>query len=321
MPVLNVPLNIWLSSTPDERDAFYLQAGFDPNLPVVDAGTDTQTVRFMQDEPGAAIAVAPETVVPFVPQSGEYHEGGPPYNYIPHPDEHPRHSSPGLKAWEAAQVPQAGDDLRDFQAQPVSITTDEFGVAAEPAPAGGAAIITVTALATRLPGPLRTQFLNWLRTSGAIVGGRIGWASLPSWLRSALVLVGISGATIVVDTMLEGGVDIQIGPPQANPLQSAQVVGSWVANGVRFYRLVDGKIAVQNKKGRWKVWRPKKPIVLYANGASNLKTMLRADKALNKQAKQIAAMLNRRAPRTRKTTRNANPSVIAVQGGKVIDQG
>lgn len=111
-------------------------------------------------------------------------------------------------------------------------------------------------------------------------------------------------------------IDIQIG---SNPLQPVQVVGSWVANGVRFYRLADGKLAVQNKKGRWKVWRPRKPIVLYADGASSLKTMLRADKALTKQAKKIASMLNRRAPRKAKSSSKPHPGVILPGSGVVID--
>jgi hypothetical protein len=113
------------------------------------------------------------------------------------------------------------------------------------------------------------------------------------------------------------GVDIQVVSP--SPLQQVQVVGSWVANGVTFYRLADGKLAVQNKKGRWKVWRPKKPIVLYADGASNLKTMLRADKALNKQAKKIAAMLNRRAPKRRTSKKDDQPTIIVQGSGRVID--
>jgi len=112
-------------------------------------------------------------------------------------------------------------------------------------------------------------------------------------------------------------VDIQIG--NQPPGMHAHVVGSWVANGVTFYRLADGKLAVQNKRGRWKVWKPKKPIVLYADGASSLKMMLRADRALNKQAKKIAAMLNRRAPRPKSRKKDDNPTIIVQGSGRVID--
>ena len=92
------------------------------------------------------------------------------------------------------------------------------------------------------------------------------------------------------------------------------VVGSWTANGVTFYRLADGRLAVQNKRGRWKVWRPKKPIVLYASGAKDLNTMLRADRALNTQAKKIAAVLNRRAKPRQRAIKAAAPTVIAIDG-------
>jgi len=297
MPQLQVPLNIWLTSTPDERDAFYINAGFDPNLPVIDNGTDTQAVRFRQDEPSiVATAVAP---------SGS---------------------------------PQAGDDLRDFP-QSVSVltgdnpVTDEFGIAA-PA-AFGAVGISVAGRALRL-----------IMGGG---GGRLTsaiWNSLPSLVRTALTQVGIGvGALIAFNgdipfitlpgqggavqpftgpLPLTPGVDIQIGG-LPSPMVGVQIVGSWNTNpgdpsrGVTFYRLSDGKLAVQNKKGRWKVWKPKKPIVLYANGASNLKTMLRADKALTKQAKKIAAMLNRRAPRSRKSAPKAHSGVVIPGSSVVID--
>ena len=291
MAQLQIPLSIWLSATPDERDQFYLQAGFDPNLAVIDNGTDTNFVRFRQDS--NLIAETPLLVS----------TGG----------------------------PQAGDDLRDFaQSISTSIVTDEFGL---PAPIGDPltpAVIGATALAARLPNLVRPTFLTW--AASMIAGARIAFASLPSWLRAALTAIGLTGVTIAIDESLEAGglpslpgsfiggdgpqVDIQIG---SNPLQAVQVVGTWMANGVKFYRLADGKLAVQNKKGRWKVWRPKRPIVLYADGASSLKTMLRADKALNKQAKKIAAMLNRRAPRRKSGSTSPNPPIILGNNARVVD--
>jgi len=295
-----MPIMIWVRSTPAEKDSFFLSAGFDPNLVTIDDGSDNNFVRFRQDEP----FVAAPAVVPTIPQAAPVVVGG----------------------------PQAGDDLRDFAAglvDPDSIT-DEFGVAA---PAGdqiaGAGIV------------IAGRALRLILGGG---GGRLTaaiWNSLPSLVRSALVQVGIGvgaliafngdipfitlpgqGSSVVpFDAQQEGGgtignVDIQIG---AGPSMPHHFVGSWVANGVRFYRLQDGKLAVQNKKGRWKVWRPKRPIVLYADGASNLKTMLRADKALTKQAKQIAAVLNRRAPRPRKTEKKPHTGLIIPGSSVVID--
>jgi len=221
--------------------------------------------------------------------------------------------------------PQAGDDLRDFET--VSLTganpvTDEFGIAVAP--------VAGTALA------IAGRTLRLILGGG---GGRLTlaiWNSLPQLARSALTQIGIGvGALIAFNgdipfITLPGQGDLDkpfIGPPEApvdiqvsgHAMHGAAIVGGWVANGVQFYRLADGKIAVQNKKGRWKVWKPKKPIVLYANGASSLKTMLRADKALNKQAKKIAAMLNRRSGTKKSAPKTTRPIIIQRGSGQIID--
>jgi hypothetical protein len=292
MPTLTIPQSIWLSATPDERDQFYISAGFDPNLPVFDAGTSSGTIRHGQIDP-VAVPVIPEMVV---------------------------------------NQPQSGDDLRDFQ--PVSFTEQLIGPAGGPVTDEFGAPIAGTSLS------IAGRALKLIVGGG---GGRLTasiWNSLPRLVQTALTQAGIyAGAMIAFNgdipfiTLPGQGpaevtpfigpmplgpqVDIQVGSP--SPLQQVQVVGSWVANGVTFYRLADGKLAVQNKKGRWKVWRPKKPIVLYADGASNLKTMLRADKALNKQAKKIASMLNRRAPKRRSSKKDDTPTIIVQGSGRVID--
>lgn len=87
---------------------------------------------------------------------------------------------------------------------------------------------------------------------------------------------------------------------------------AWKANGVQFYRNPNGLLGVMNHKGRWKQWRPRKPIVLYANGAKNLKTMLKADKALKKQAKELSNMIERRSG-TRKAPEKRIPMTEAVR--------
>jgi len=172
------------------------------------------------------------------------------------------------------------------------------------------------------------------------------WNLLPAWAKGALTQVGIVvGTEITVEAFggegfipgiglpdLEGTngtapivpftPGLPVGPiaptEHAAPFLHNHIVGSWVANGVTFYRLFDGKLAVQNKKGRWKVWRPKKPIVFYATGAVDLKTMLRADAVLNRQAKKIAAMLNRRAPRKRAPKAAGADGNIVVVDGKAV---
>jgi len=146
------------------------------------------------------------------------------------------------------------------------------------------------------------------------------WARLPTWAQNALAAVGIGvGVDLALDIPGIPGESILNpfgggGPPDifAGGL-GVTVVGGWEANGVMFYRLSDGKLAVQNKLGRWKIWKPKKPIVLYASGASNLKTFLKADRALDRQSKKLRKALNRRAPARRSSS-------ARVVDGQVINQ-
>lgn len=199
-----------------------------------------------------------------------------------------------------------------------------------PGPSGGLpAIIGITALVRLLAPSLATRALPVIRQSAP--GATIFWSRLPSWLQTALVSVG---ATLGLDLLMDlpdvfevipggviggfGGGNGEHGVHLPHDL-SAHIVGTWVANEVVFYRLSDGRLAVQNKKGRWKVWRPKRPIVIMPTGAVDLRTMLRADAVLNKQAKRLAAMLNRRAPRrkaSQKAMQSGDPVIVA--HGKVV---
>ena len=328
MAQLQIPLSIWLGATPEERDGFYLAAGFDPNLPVIDNGTDSMTLRFRQDVP---VPTAVPTSVNGLQENLERAD-------IPAPQ-------------AATSEPQAGDDLRDFvvpsavPAEMAPLTALDVGVVPV---AGG--VIGSTALATRIAVPLRPAFATWLAGVAGIP--KVAFPQLPSWLQRAMGVVGIGAAAVVIESLTPnidipfvpaagdflapafqqgvnmGRVDIQIGGRIAygSHLQhGAEVVGSWNTNpkhpedGVTFYRLMDGKLAVQNKKGRWKVWRPKKPIVLFNDGAKDIKTMVRADKALNKQAKDIAKVLNKRAPKPRPPKKDAAPAIIVQGSGRVID--
>lgn len=163
---------------------------------------------------------------------------------------------------------------------------------------GGAAITGVSLTAA--------MALLRLAMRGATRVTAAHWGALPNWAKSLLVAAGIGiGFTVVQEIPGAGGgvpfIDILPGGggPTPSEILGVSVVGSWTANGVRFYRLSDGKLAVQNKQGRWKVWKPKKPIVLYATGAADIPTLLRADGALNRQSKKIDKMLRRRAPKAR----------------------
>jgi len=209
---------------------------------------------------------------------------------------------------------EAGADLRDS------------GIS--PGPAGSPGIIGVAALVRLLTPALATRALPVIRQTGP--GGTIFWSRLPSWLQTAL---GSVGAAIGIDLLMDlpdafeiipGGIlpaslgggrnggAIELAAIHIPGDMAAHIVGTWQANGVTFYRLSDGRLAVQNKKGRWKVWRPKRPIVIMPTGAVDLRTMLRADAVLNKQAKRLAAMLNRRAPRS-KRSKTMPPEVVIVE--------
>jgi len=230
-------------------------------------------------------------------------------------------SIPGIATGQGAGLPlqtiEPGSDLRDIAGGPAG------------GPSGGLpAIIGVAALVRLLAPALATRAMPVIR-GVAPAGARFGLGTLPSWLQTALVAVG---ATVGIDLLMDlPGTDlipagISIGGNGAGPMHGvhlphdlmAHIVGSWVANDVVFYRLSDGRLAVQNKRGRWKVWRPKKPIVIMPTGAVDLRTMLRADAVLNKQAKRLAAMLNRRAPRPRRSKTAGNQDSVIVMDGKVV---
>jgi len=201
-------------------------------------------------------------------------------------------------------VGEPGDDLRDGGTE---------GLLAVGA-LGGAIVPRLSGIITKLPVGVAvttvTSFFSRFRTGATVL-----FETIPDPVRSVLALAGIVGGSILVDQVFFGNG----GTGSSLPMSvNAQIVGTWVANGVTFYRLSDGRLAVQNKHGRWKVWRPKKPIVLMPTGAVDLRTLLRADAVLNKQSKRIAAMLNRRAPRrSRSKSAGASDQVVVIDG-KVV---
>jgi len=129
------------------------------------------------------------------------------------------------------------------------------------------------------------------------------WSRLPGWVQTALTSAGVVvGADLIFDddeSAIPGGGKMDMIPGAGSWPAQVGVLGTWQANGVTFYRLTNGYFAVQNKSGRWKTWKPKKPIVLYAGGASNLRTLLKADNAVDRQLKKLDKALRRRRPKTR----------------------
>jgi hypothetical protein len=147
--------------------------------------------------------------------------------------------------------------------------------------------------------------------------------AMPGWVRAVLVVLGVQeGSDVIFDDSEDathlvpaiGPIDpakaaritalvpstagevptIALGEVTRTEYIQRRVVGSWVANGVVFYRLDNGQYAVQNKHGVWKVWRPKKPIVLFATGADDLHTLIKADRVIQKQASKLAKTLRNR---------------------------
>lgn len=189
------------------------------------------------------------------------------------------------------------------------------------APAGAVAVraVSFAAVAARVGLQMAQALWRVARSVGQIVGQqiRVRWNQLPRWGQQLLIIFGVTeGSDLAFDfgdddmgLIQVGGREIEV--PGQFPISTA-VVGTWVANGVKFYRLADGKLAVQNTRGRWKVWRPKRPIVLMPTGASNLRQFLRADAVLNRQAKLLSKALARRSPATR---RKASVRNVIVETG------
>jgi len=67
----------------------------------------------------------------------------------------------------------------------------------------------------------------------------------------------------------------------------AMAVKTWVSNGVRMWRLWDGRGVALRLDGTFSVWRYKKPIVIYRGGVKDLRTMLEVGSILHRQAKKL----------------------------------
>lgn len=167
--------------------------------------------------------------------------------------------------------------------------------------AGGGAIVVASVLVSRIPW-LLPMVRQAGQSLGAVVGSRFGWAALPGWFRGLLtpLLAGL-GVTEILEFIFDmdiglpggGGFSGGGGDDPVGAMVEAMTVSTWDANGVQFHRLSDGRMAVRNKHGVWKVWRPKKPIVIFATGAQDLRTALRVSKVMDKQAKEMAKMMRR----------------------------
>jgi len=209
-----------------------------------------------------------------------------------------------------------GVDLRDFPNPLASISLEDPDSGGGEGSGQFGAGLTATAL----------QLVRaFIRSPGAITAAT--WGVVPSWAKTILLQAGIGIGTLITidmlgsgdenaDTGITGHLPVPLAPGQAHLdlpgiHSSAHIVGGWVSNGVQFYRLANGKLGVLKKNGVWKEWKPKKPVVLYAGGTKNIKTLIRADKIITTEGKKLRKYLDRVAPKPRKAR---EPKIVLVNG-------
>ena len=203
------------------------------------------------------------------------------------------------------------DDFYGFEGGSGVVPPVPFPGSPSMSPAVPAVVVTLAALVAKWGSVMGNTIWTFLRGLGVAMGSRISSVNLPGWVKTALGFLGFKEGMDIVLSVTEGQFPDLIpgdgfpslpgfggdAPHIEIPGATAHVVGSWSANGVTFYRLADGRLAVQNKKGRWRVWRPKKPIVIMPTGMANLRDLIRADAVVDKQVKALSKMINRRKPK------------------------
>ena len=181
----------------------------------------------------------------------------------------------------------------DFAMVPTPGPSDSVGLV----PAG---IGIIAVGATWMIARFGSTIIALLRPLGALYRGRltVAWARLPAWVKTGLVAVGFTaGANLVIDGITDG--EYPVIPADGTGFMPT-IIGSWTANDRTFYRLSDGKLATQKNDGSWTVWRPKKPIVIYATGQKDMGAILRADAVVSKYAGKMGRMLRRRGYEVRR---------------------
>jgi len=165
---------------------------------------------------------------------------------------------------------------------------------------GGALVAGSIIKLSSIAGRLGLGGARQVAAAAAGAGSRMV-STLPGPVRAVLAVLGIgAGTQLVFDWIDVGDGDSGL---QLNGVGGigTTVIGRWEANGVQFFRLSDGRLGAVKKDGRVKLWRPKKPIVLFSGGAGNLRTFLKADAALDRQSKKLRKVLTRRAPGARRS--------------------
>jgi hypothetical protein len=189
--------------------------------------------------------------------------------------------------------------------------------------AGGAARFGAAQFA-RLPAPLQRLLENAGITSAVIGGIEIDWSNLADLLwpfdddeeetDEAQVQALIASWGQGDGAMVPFGTGMQ-------PMGWA-IVKTWAAGHfkdgrpIRFFRLSNGLNYAERENGTWKPFRYKRGVMIYSDGATTLQHFLRADRALDHQAKQLRRALDRRAPR-RQPRALKGPTIIESGPGSV----
>jgi len=157
---------------------------------------------------------------------------------------------------------------------------------------------------SRLPAPVQTLLQSAGVTSTFIEGADIDWSELIDWFNPFDDDEGPpdEGAVqALIDSWgTGGGAGMAMVPALGFGLG---IVKTWTAgnfkNGspITFFRTADGVVWVQRENGTWKSFRYKRGVMVYSDGATTLRSFLKADRALDHQARLLRRALDRRAPR------------------------
>ncbi len=134
-----------------------------------------------------------------------------------------------------------------------------------------------------------TGAAGWLSKIGGMLGLGAGGAAILEGITPGDIVPGMPNWGNVGGggggLSLQGNINLPISAAFSGGIPSGWVAYSWDTGTARFYRLIDGRIAVQKKNGVWKVYRAKKHIVVSSN--PRIGTFNRAAKRFDKLEKRL----------------------------------
>jgi len=153
------------------------------------------------------------------------------------------------------------------------------GTTAAAAISGGGAIAVITPVLTSL------GLSSMIPVAAALAGAGLTVYSILQalGLGAGGGLFGINllgGDTTVVNGIIMGG------PGAAEP-PAGMIAKEWSTGTARFYLLTDGRICCRKRNGVWRVWRPKRHIVL-PRGTTTLSQAVKAQRYLDRLWSTVA---------------------------------